>query len=88
VAREHPDDVWLAKAEFGGTEWLLSGIFSEGSRRELSYARIAELPSWNLAQRYGLRTKGDLAQDSMRIWFSSFNAGGCPGRSVDTGAPP
>ena len=61
VARERPDDVWLAKAGFGGTEWLLSGVHSEGSRRGLSYARMAELLAWNPAQRYGLRTKGDIA---------------------------
>jgi allantoinase len=61
VARERPDDVWLAKAGFGGTEWLLSGVVSEGSRRGLSYSRIAELTAWNPAQRYGLLNKGDIA---------------------------
>ena len=61
VARERPDDVWLAKAGFGGTEWLLSGVVSEGSRRGLSYARMAELTAWNPAQRYGLLAKGDIA---------------------------
>ena len=61
VAAERRDDVWLAKAGFGGTEWLLSGVFSEGSRRGLSYARMAELLAWNPAQRYGLLTKGDVA---------------------------
>jgi allantoinase len=61
LASERPDDVWLAKAGFGGTEWLLSGVYSEGSRRGLSCARIAELLAWNPAQRYGLLTKGDIA---------------------------
>jgi allantoinase len=61
VARERPDDVWLAKAGFGGTEWLLAGVLSEGARRGLSYARMAELTAWNPAQRYGLLTKGDIA---------------------------
>jgi allantoinase len=61
VAGERPDDVWLAKAGFGGTEWLLSGVFSEGSRRGLSYARMAELLAWNPARRYGLLAKGDIA---------------------------
>ena len=56
-----PDDVWLAKAGFGGTEYLLSGVFSEGSKRGLSYNRMAELLSWNPAQRYGLLNKGDVA---------------------------
>jgi allantoinase len=59
--RSDEDDVWLAKAGFGGTEWLLSGVFSEGSRRGLSYARMAELLAWNPAQRYGVLTKGDIA---------------------------
>jgi allantoinase len=61
VAREHPEDVWLAKAGFGGTEYLLAGVFSEGSRRGLSYARMAELLAWNPARRYGLLAKGDIA---------------------------
>jgi allantoinase len=61
VSRERPDDVWLAKAGFGGTEWLLSGVFSEGSRRGLSYAHMAELTSGNPARRFGLLTKGDIA---------------------------
>jgi allantoinase len=40
---------------------LLSGVFSEGSKRGLSYNRMAELTSWNPAQRYGLFNKGDIA---------------------------
>jgi len=62
LARERPDDVWLAKAGFGGTEYLLAGVFSEGSKRGLSYARMAELTSWNPARRFGLGTKGDIAR--------------------------
>jgi allantoinase len=61
VAAEHPDDIWLAKAGFGGTEYLLSGVFSEGSRRGMSYQRMAELLSWNPARRFGLGAKGDIA---------------------------
>lgn len=61
VAAERPDDVWLAKAGFGGTEYLLSGVFSEGSKRGLAYSRMAELLSWNPARRFGLGTKGDVA---------------------------
>ena len=56
-----PDDIWLAKAGFGGTEYLLSGVFSEGSKRGMSYHHMAELLSWNPAQRYGLLKKGDIA---------------------------
>lgn len=56
-----PENIWLAKSGFGGTEYLLSGVFSEGSKRGLSYNRIAELLSWNPAQRFGLFCKGDIA---------------------------
>ena len=61
VSREQPDDIWLAKSGFGGTEYLLSGVFSEGSNRGLPLHRIAELCSWNPARRYGLNAKGDVA---------------------------
>jgi allantoinase len=60
-AADHPDDIWLAKSGFGGTEYLLAGVVSEGARRGLSYPRIAELLSWNPARRYGLGAKGDVA---------------------------
>lgn len=56
-----PANIWLAKSGFGGTEYLLSGVLSEGSKRGLSYNHMAELLSWNPAQRFGLRTKGDIA---------------------------
>src|SRR5437899_11427216 len=46
-------DVWLAKSGFGGTEYLLAGVFSEGSKRGLPYHRLAELLALNPAQRYG-----------------------------------
>jgi allantoinase len=59
-ARE-PDNLWLAKSGFGGTEYLLSGVFSEGCKRGLSYNRMAELVCWNPAQRFGLLDKGDIA---------------------------
>lgn len=55
------DNIWLAKSGFGGTEWLLSGVFSEGSKRGMSYNHMAEMLSWNPAQRYGLFNKGDIA---------------------------
>jgi allantoinase len=58
---QEPGNLWLAKSGFGGTEYLLSGVFSEGSRRGMSYNHMAELLSWNPAQRYGLRNKGDIA---------------------------
>jgi allantoinase len=55
------DDVFLAKSGFGGAEYLLAGMVSEGSKRGVPLARIAALTSWNPAQRYGLGTKGALA---------------------------
>ena len=58
----HPNDIWMAKSGFGGTEYLLSGLHSEGVRRGLSLSRMAELTSWNPAQRFGLLNKGDLAE--------------------------
>ena len=36
--------------------------FGEGARRGLSMGDVARLLSWNPAQRYGLRTKGALAE--------------------------
>jgi allantoinase len=61
VDQQQPDKVFLAKSGFGGAEYLLSGVFSEGVKRGLSLNRIAELVCWNAAQRYGLRNKGDVA---------------------------
>ena len=55
------DDVFLAKAGFGGAEYLLSGVFGEGTRRGLSPNRVAELVSANPARRFGLHDKGDIA---------------------------
>ena len=60
-SKTDPDNIWLAKAGFGGTEYLLSGVFSEGSKRGMSYNHMAEVLSWNPAQRFGLLTKGDIA---------------------------
>lgn len=58
---EPRDDVFLAKSGFGGTEYLLPGLITEGRRRGLSYGRIAELTSSAPAARFGLPTKGDIA---------------------------
>ena len=58
---QDPDNIWLAKSGFGGTEYLLSSIFSEGSKRGMSYNHMAELLCWNPAQRFGLPAKGDIA---------------------------
>jgi allantoinase len=58
---KEPNNIWLAKSGFGGTEYLLSGVFSEGSKRGMSYQHMAELLSWNPAQRFGLNSKGNIA---------------------------
>ncbi len=59
---DHRDDVFLARSGFGGAEYLLSGLISEGRRHGVSYGRIAELTSSNPADRFGLHgVKGDLA---------------------------
>jgi allantoinase len=60
-AKEDPTNIWLAKAGFGGTEYLLSGVLSEGSKRGMSYNHMAELLSFKPAQRFGLLGKGDIA---------------------------
>jgi allantoinase len=59
---ENPGDIWLAKSGFGGTEYLLCALVSEGRKRGLSYNRMAELTSFNPARRFGLNQKGDLAE--------------------------
>lgn len=55
---EDREDVFLAKSGFGGAEYLLAGMVSEGGKRALPMSRIAEITSWNPAQRFGLGTKG------------------------------
>lgn len=58
---ENPDDIWLAKSGFGGSEYLLAALHTEGVRRGMSLAHMAQVTSWNSAQRFGLNTKGDIA---------------------------
>ena len=58
---EPKDDVFLAKSGFGGAEYLLPALITEGRKRGLSYPRIAELVSRNPADRFGLSHKGDIA---------------------------
>jgi allantoinase len=61
AAKHSLGNIWLAKSGFGGTEYLLSALISEGSKRGLSLNRIAALTSANPAKRFGLNTKGDIA---------------------------
>lgn len=53
-------DIFAAKSGFGGAEYLLPGLVSEGRKRGLSWKRIAALTSLNPAVRYGLPGKGDI----------------------------
>ena len=54
-------NIWVSKSGFGGTEYLLSGLYSEGSRRGMSVNHMAQLVCKNPAERYGLLNKGDIA---------------------------
>jgi allantoinase len=51
----------MAKSGFGGTEYLLPALVSEGTKRGMGYNHMARVTSWNPAQRYGLNRKGDIA---------------------------
>jgi allantoinase len=55
------EDVFVAKSGFGGAEYLLAGLVGESKTRKLSYQKIAQISSWNTAQRYGLNNKGAIA---------------------------
>ncbi len=55
------DDVFLAKSGFGGAEYLLPGLVSEGRRRGRGLDRIARLTAWEPGQRFGLGSKGAIA---------------------------
>lgn len=61
VDEKKPKDIWLAKSGFGGTEYMLPALVTEGRRRGLSYNDMAKLTSFNAAQRFGLPSKGDIA---------------------------
>jgi len=61
VAKKAFGNIWLAKSGFGGTEYLLPALVSEGTKRGLSLNAIAKLLSENPAKRFGLNSKGDIA---------------------------
>jgi len=62
AAKHALGNIWLAKSGFGGTEYLLPALVSEGAKRGLSVNRVAELASRNPAKRFGLNSKGDIAE--------------------------
>ncbi|ASW56598.1 dihydroorotase family protein [Plantactinospora sp. KBS50] len=55
------EDVFLARSGFGGVEYLLPGLLTEGVRRGLSHHTIACLSAANPADRFGLGGKGRVA---------------------------
>jgi allantoinase len=60
IPKRYFGNIWMAKSGFGGTEYLLPALVSEGSRRGMGYNHMARVTSWNPAQRYGLNRKGDI----------------------------
>ena len=63
-ASEHKDtpDIFSARSGFGGAQYLLPALLSEGGRRGLSLGRIAELLASNPARRFGIYPrKGEVA---------------------------
>lgn len=61
IPRRYFGNIWMAKSGFGGTEYLLPALVSEGMKRGLGFNHMARLTSWNPAQRFGLNRKGDIA---------------------------
>ena len=55
-------DVFKAYSGFGGTEYLLPGLITEGTRRGLGLNTMAQLVCSNPAERFGLTSKGHLAE--------------------------
>ena len=62
IPKRYFGNIWMAKSGFGGTEYLLPALVSEGTRRGMGYNHMAQVLSWNPAQRYGLNHKGDIAE--------------------------
>lgn len=62
IPKRYFGNIWMAKSGFGGTEYLLPALVSEGSRRGMGYNHMARVTSWNPAQRFGLNHKGDIAE--------------------------
>jgi len=80
IPKRYFGNIWMAKSGFGGTEYLLPSLVSEGSRRGMSYNHMAQVTSWNPALRYGLNRKGDIVEgfdadialvDPARTWTIS-----------------
>jgi allantoinase len=61
IPKRYFGNIWMAKSGFGGTEYLLPALVSEGTKRGMGWNHMARVLCWNPAQRYGLNRKGDLA---------------------------
>jgi allantoinase len=61
IPKRYFGNIWMAKSGFGGTEYLLPALVSEGTKRGMGYNHMARVTGWNPAQRYGLNSKGDIA---------------------------
>ncbi|MDH4059952.1 MAG: dihydroorotase family protein [Aquincola sp.] len=61
IPKRYFGNIWMAKSGFGGTEYLLPALVSEGMKRGMGFNHMARVTSWNPAQRYGLNRKGDIA---------------------------
>ena len=64
VNKDDPSNIWDAKAGFGGVEYLLAGLYSEGvvNRGVLTAQDVARLVCGNPARRFGLEGhKGEIA---------------------------
>ena len=59
---KQPESLFGAKAGFGGTEYLLSGLWSGGVKHGMTPQHVAELLCWNPSRRFGLDRKGDIAE--------------------------
>ncbi len=62
IPKRYFGNIWMAKSGFGGTEYLLPALVSEGTKRGMGYNHMARVTSWAPAQRFGLNRKGDLAE--------------------------
>jgi allantoinase len=62
IPKHYFGNIWMAKSGFGGTEYLLPALVSEGTRRGMGYNHMARVTSWAPAQRFGLNRKGDIAE--------------------------
>ena len=85
IPKRYFGNVWMAKSGFGGTEYLLPALVSEGTKRGMDYNHMARITSWNAARRFGLNSKGDIEPgfdadialvDPARTW--TIRASGSP----------